>query len=318
MVPNRRELLRTMTALGATGFGVSFAGCGGQQADDSPTETTTDQPMGDSPTEEPTTTAPSGGVVAVASHEVYGDVLVDSDGRTLYMFAKDSDGESVCYDDCANAWPPLTVPSDDAVDADPGVTASLGTTERDDGTLQVTAEGMPLYYFVKDQQPGDAKGMGVINAWFLLRPDGSVLEPAVSMASHETLGKILTDAAGRTLYMFTKDSDGESACYDDCADAWPPLTVDREGAALPAATITASLGTTEREDGNLQVTAESMPLYYFFKDEEPGDAKGQGVKDVWFVLRPDGSVVTSESTPTPTPTSTPTSMPTPTETDSGY
>ncbi len=322
MARTRRELFRRLAALAGTGLGAALAGCSGGPAGSTPTEPDQETTMSPSQTESPSPRPTPATPVTVTTHDVYGDILADGAGRTLYMFARDSDGQSVCYDDCAEAWPPLTVGTGMSFEGGPDVSADLGTVERDDGSRQVTAGGMPLYYFVNDEGPGDARGMGVINAWFLLRPDGSVLKPTVSMAEHGTLGSILTDAAGRTLYMFEPDSAGESACTGDCAEAWPPLTVESEDALYPAATITADLDTIERADGTRQVTANDRPLYYFVNDEETGDAAGQGIGGVWFVLRPDGSVYRSRTptptpspSPTPSPTASPTSTASPTPTD---
>ncbi len=104
------------------------------------------------------------------------------------------------------------------------------------------------------------------------------------------LGEVLVDTDGMTLYLFTNDSDGQSACYDDCATAWPPLTVDAEPVAGDGVDA-GLLGTTERDDGSLQVTYDDSPLYTWASDSDPGDVTGQGVNDVWFVLTPDGEAI---------------------------
>lgn len=104
------------------------------------------------------------------------------------------------------------------------------------------------------------------------------------------LGDVLVDADGMTLYLFTNDSDGQSACYDDCAAAWPPLTVDAEPEAGDEVDA-GLLGTTERDDGATQVTYDGSPLYTWASDSEPGDVTGQGVNDVWFVVAPDGEAI---------------------------
>jgi predicted lipoprotein with Yx(FWY)xxD motif len=116
-------------------------------------------------------------------------------------------------------------------------------------------------------------------------------ESGVTVDTTESdLGTILTDAEGRTLYVFLSDSEGESTCYDDCAQAWPAL--ETEGDAQAGEGVDASLlGTTERQDGALQVTYNEMPLYYFADDEEPGQTNGQGIGDVWFVVSPEGEPV---------------------------
>lgn len=104
------------------------------------------------------------------------------------------------------------------------------------------------------------------------------------------LGAIVVDAEGRTLYAFLPDEGGASTCYDDCAQTWPPLTVDGEPVAGDGVDA-GLLGTAEREDGSVQVTYGGWPLYRFASDETAGDANGQGVGDVWYVVSPDGAPV---------------------------
>jgi predicted lipoprotein with Yx(FWY)xxD motif len=103
-----------------------------------------------------------------------GDVLVDPEGMTLYMFVNDGPGESACYESCATNWPPLLVEGEPV--AGHGLDQSLlGTTERLDGTLQVTYNGMPLYYYVQDSAAGDTTGQGVGGAWYVVNPDGEAV-----------------------------------------------------------------------------------------------------------------------------------------------
>jgi len=115
--------------------------------------------------------------VAVGSTE-YGDVLVDADGASLYVFDEDSPGESTCYDGCASSWPPLTVAEDPS--AGPDVEADLATTEREDGSTQVTVDEWPLYYYSGDSEPGDTSGHGVGDVWWLVAPDGSNVQEEAS------------------------------------------------------------------------------------------------------------------------------------------
>jgi len=99
-----------------------------------------------------------------------GRVLVDSAGRTLYLFEADSRTKSACSGACATAWPPLLVTGKPI--AGTGLIASkLGTITRSDGTQQVTYNGHPLYTFIKDTKPGQTTGQGVTAfgaAWFAL------------------------------------------------------------------------------------------------------------------------------------------------------
>lgn len=116
-------------------------------------------------------------------------------------------------------------------------------------------------------------------------------EAAVAVASTD-LGEVLVDAEGMTLYLFTPDEQSESTCYDQCAESWPPLTVDGEvtvGEQLDQTLFS----TVARDDGAQQVTVNGWPLYYFAGDSAAGDVNGQGVNDVWFAVTPMGEAVES-------------------------
>ena len=114
----------------------------------------------------------SGGTVAVRSTSL-GRILVDSSGRTLYLFAKDKGGRSACSGNCAGNWPPVTVTARPTAGA--GVDASLlGTTTRADGMKEVTYAGHPLYRYAGDSAAGDTNGEGLNTfgaVWYAL--DGS-------------------------------------------------------------------------------------------------------------------------------------------------
>lgn len=105
-------------------------------------------------------------------------------------------------------------------------------------------------------------------------------------------GKILTDADGRALYGFTKDTEGTSTCYDKCEEAWPPLLTEDAPTALDDVDA-AQLKTVDREDGSKQVAIGKWPLYHFASDSAAGDTKGQGVNNVWFLVSPDGKLIKS-------------------------
>jgi len=124
-----------------------------------------------------TSTPKSDATVGVRDHPELGETLVGPDGRTLYMFDRDTqgDGASSCSGDCAGAWPPLTV--DGEPTASEGVGADLTTFEREDGSTQVAAAGWPLYYFADDEEPGDANGQGAGDVWWVLSPDGTPKRP---------------------------------------------------------------------------------------------------------------------------------------------
>jgi predicted lipoprotein with Yx(FWY)xxD motif len=114
--------------------------------------------------------------VAVASTDL-GDVLVDGDGMTLYMFEPDEQGDPTCYDDCAEAWPPLLT-GDEPAAGDGADAALVGTAQRDDGTTQVTYDGWPLYRWAADEAPGDTTGQGFNDIWWVLDADGTPIRDA--------------------------------------------------------------------------------------------------------------------------------------------
>jgi predicted lipoprotein with Yx(FWY)xxD motif len=103
-----------------------------------------------------------------------GSVLVDGEGMTLYMFANDNQGDSTCYDQCAENWPPFVgeVEVGDGVDQE-----VVGSVERTDGTSQVTYNGWPLYRFAADTAVGDVNGQGVNDVWFVMDGAGTVIRP---------------------------------------------------------------------------------------------------------------------------------------------
>lgn len=120
--------------------------------------------------------------------------------------------------------------------------------------------------------------------------DVQVDESSTIGIAETSLGTILVGGDGTTLYMFDPDEQGASTCYDECADNWPPVTVD--GDTVGGESIDEEmLGTTEREDGSRQVTYNDWPLYRWIQDDEPGAVSGQGVEGVWWVVGPDGTPI---------------------------
>jgi predicted lipoprotein with Yx(FWY)xxD motif len=244
----------------------------------------------------PTTAPPTAAAkVAVATSAQLGKMLVDGSGRSLYLFTKDELGLSNCYDQCARAWPPLLTAG--TPEAGEGAAKDLlGTTTRKDGSTQVTYNGWPLYYWARDTKAGDTTGQNVGGVWFVVSIYGGPIEnnAAVKIINNTTLGNMLTDASGRSLYMFTRDDPNISNCYDQCAQRWPPLLTN--GAPVASDGVAKDmLGTTARKDGGIQVTYNKMPLYYWWKDAKPGDSNGQNVGGVWFVVGPDGQPVKTAS-----------------------
>lgn len=154
-------------ALSLAALALIAAGCGGSSSSQ-PSKT----PASNSGSSSGTATT-----ISAASDPELGMVLVDSEGFTVYSFAKDKGTTSSCYGACAEAWPPVTATG--KPDAGEGaMSADLGTTRRKDGTLQVTYAGHPLYTFVEDRSPGEANGNGSTafgGEWNALDESGSAV-----------------------------------------------------------------------------------------------------------------------------------------------
>ena len=107
-----------------------------------------------------------------------------------------------------------------------------------------------------------------------------------------SLGQILIDAEGRTLYLFLKDTGTTSTCDGQCATTWPALIAT--GTPTGGLGVEASkIGTSMRSDGGTQVTYNGHPLYTFSGDTAPGNTNGQGVGGNWFVVSPQGDAIKS-------------------------
>jgi len=120
----------------------------------------------------------------------------------------------------------------------------------------------------------------------------TVHAPAAVHVGRSSLGAILTDGRGRSVYLFEKDH-GRSTCYGACGGQWPP--VETAGAPVPGTgTMPSLVGTAARTDGAIQVTYAGHPLYYFAGDNNPGDTTGEGLQNFgggWDLVSPAGQKV---------------------------
>ena len=143
-------------------------------------------------------------------------------------------------------------------------------------------------------------GMGGYGSSGTAPASGGASSVATVSATSTSLGMILVDGSGRTLYLFAKDQPNQSACSGACAAAWP---VDQSSGTPKAGSgVTASmLGTIKRSDNTTQVTYNQHPLYYFQGDSGAGQHNGQGVDAFgakWFVVGPAGGAVSGGATAT--------------------
>ncbi|HWF75159.1 MAG TPA: hypothetical protein VG186_17570 [Solirubrobacteraceae bacterium] len=171
ILKRRRPALLSLVSLAAVAVGV--AGCGGSSAATSSSSAAGAYGAAPAPTK-----AAAGGAAVDVTTAKLGQFLVDSKGRTLYLFAADTGTSSTCSGACAGAWPPLTTTAKPV--AGTGVTASLlGTTKRADGTTEVTYAGHPLYYYAGDTAPGQTTGqaLGQFGApWYVVAPSGKAIK----------------------------------------------------------------------------------------------------------------------------------------------
>lgn len=128
---------------------------------------------------------------------------------------------------------------------------------------------------------------GASNAPASLAPAASA--PELKSGTSASLGPYLTDGAGRTLYLYKPDQDGNpptSNCSDSCASVWPPFSVASGAHVTAGPGVTGAITTFTRSDGSLQVAYKGIPLYYFVGDTAPGQTNGQNYGGIWFIVKP--------------------------------
>ena len=112
-------------------------------------------------------------------------------------------------------------------------------------------------------------------------------------AASSSLGRIIVDGRGRTLYLFEKDKRGHSACSGACAMYWPPMIT--QGKPIAGRGVkTSLLGTIRRANGARQVTYAGHPLYRYLLDTKSGQTNGEGLQDFgggWDALSPTGKKI---------------------------
>jgi predicted lipoprotein with Yx(FWY)xxD motif len=176
MTRNRSRSIGVLGACGLAVLAAAAAGCGGGGAT--------------AASSAPPKTASGQAATVGISNTGIGRILVNSQGRTLYLFKADRGTKSACTGACAGAWPPLLVTGKPTVGS--GLNASLlGTTMRPEGKTQLTYNGHPLYLFAQDQKAGETNGQGVSAfgaAWFALNSAGNQVTAQSSSSSTSRSG----------------------------------------------------------------------------------------------------------------------------------
>ncbi len=254
------------------------------------------QPATPATTTSPATVTPSDTMKIGATS--LGNVLTDANGMTLYYFASDTPAAAATAcgaGTCASNWPIFFAPT---ISVSAPLSASdFWSVTLPDGNQMTTYKGWPLYRFAKDTKPGDVNGEGIIQKWFVVKPGYTVM-----VGSTPQLGSFLTDASGKTLYIFTKDSTGTSACTGACLTKWPAFY--STPVVGPSILKGSDFTTISRADGVSQSAYMGWPLYYFSGDATAGVSTGQGFNNNWYVAGISGPApaAASQAATTPVPT----------------
>jgi predicted lipoprotein with Yx(FWY)xxD motif len=271
-----------------------LAGCATTPPSTTPTPTPTI-----TATTSPTTSPPGVYTIQTANTAQLGTYLANTNGLALYYFARDvpGSGTTACNTStCLSLWTPFTPIT---LKVSPSLNASgFGTISGN----QVTYRGWPLYTYNADTVRAPPTGDGFGGIWFVMKKDYSVM-----IMENSKVGTYLADGAGMTLYNFSNDSPGMSACTNStsvliqnrtCIEFWPPFYTGTP--VVPSALNPSDFSTVMRSDGLEQSTFRGMALYYFLADTKPGDTNGQGINSFggfWYVISP--------QTAAPTPTTIP-------------
>jgi predicted lipoprotein with Yx(FWY)xxD motif len=224
--------------------------------------------------------------VVLTSNSSFGNILTDNNGKSLYFFFNDASSTSTCAGDCAMIWPAFYVANPTY---GPGLSASdFNVITRTDGTKQITYKNWPVYYYADDDKAGDVNGDKVNNLWAVAKPDYTVMVANAQLVGLDGMdyndlsvagtgvSQYLTDAYGRTLYLFSKDSANENHfTKPDFSNnpVWPIDQVSTVG-SIPSV-FGKSQFSTIGVYGKTQLVCKNRPLYYFGQDDSlRGSTKG--------------------------------------------
>lgn len=239
--------------------------------------------------------------VKLAESSAHGKILTDSEGMTLYFFSNDSKFTSSCEGACLDSWPVFFT---EKLSVDTGLDANdFGTITREDGSMQTTYKGWPLYYFSKDGKAGDIQGDGVKMVWYVAKPDYSLMYVNAQLVGNDGKNYVvndqgaymegegrtmyLADDLGNTLYLFTKDKKNMNKfTKEDFSNnsVWPVFHTALE--RIPSNLDMADFGSIKVHGERDQLTYRGWPLYYFGADDAKGDNKGVSVPNpgVWPIV----------------------------------
>jgi predicted lipoprotein with Yx(FWY)xxD motif len=158
-------------------------------------------------------------------------------------------------------------------------------------TVMCTAVALLLAACAKSSTPSSGGTTGAPS------PTASAAAVMIGTSNIASVGTVVTDAQGFTLYHLKTETPGKIVCVASCAGTWPPVLLPSGVASAIAGSGVSGLGTIKRPDGTTQVTYKGMPLYHYSGDTAAGQDNGQGIQNVWFA-------VTTSASGGPMPTAT--------------
>ncbi len=220
----------------------------------------------------------------------FGNILVSQNFQSIYFFTSDVNGGSNCVGGCLSAWPPVVIGESELTVGTGLLASDFSTITRSNGQIQLTYKGWPLYYFSPDadgdlEENGAIQGDGIGGAFFVAKPDYTVMLARQIFGQDESPTTYLVDDRGLSLYDFTGDEENVSNCSGGCAEVWPPIQTPASF-IVPSALNTSDFSYLERNDnlGN-QLSFKGNPLYYFAPDESVrGNVLGEGGADGKFFV----------------------------------
>ena len=231
------------------------------------------------PTLQPTAAKTTDTIVTASTS--LGPVLVNGEGKTLYYFTNDKvdSDSSACTGTCADTWPAFS--TDTIRVSAPLMQSDFYTYPQADGTKQIAYNGLRLYTYKADTQPGDVKGDNVNKVWFAATPF-----EYIKIAQNTERGSYLTDSKGMTLYYFIQDTPGNSILQGKSLVEFPvfgPRLISTPSSLNPK-----DFTYVTRADNLSQIAYKGMPLYYYIEDKNPGDTLLQKYSTDFFVANISG------------------------------
>lgn len=229
-----------------------------------------------------TTDEPTEVTVLLKESEAFGNIITDSEGKSLYFFSKDTKDTSLCTEECLDT---SSLFYTDSIIVEDGLDSNdFSTITRTDGNLQTTYKGWPLYYSSTDSIPGDINGES--DTWFIAKPnyslmyakaqlvgeDGNMYTSSYVLGEEET--SYIVDSNGKTLYINSNDTYNTNTFTEadfSNNDVWPIAELTLED--IPSILNLEDFDTIDVY-GRTQLTYKGWPLYYFGQDENRGDTKG--------------------------------------------